>query len=132
MRYLNWSDEHSLWWPHRSDEHSRWWQPQADTMISSDVILADRQRMWGNATIRGTRVPLFRVRELYEAGYSIDQIGKEIYPHLGPDRVMAALREVGYDFSDTDKTFIPIWDQNWLWQHSEMISETQMHSTIKL
>ena len=99
---MNRSDERSLWWPHRSDERSLWWQPQPDTIISSDdVILADRQRMWGNATIRGTRVPLFRVRELYEARYSIDQIGNEIYPHLGPDRVMAALREVGYGFSDT-------------------------------
>ena len=59
-------------------------------------------RVFGNATVRGTRVPLFRVRELYEAGYSIEEIGNEIYPHLGPDRVMAALREVGYGFSDTD------------------------------
>ncbi len=86
----------------RSDEPSLWWLPQPDTMISSDVIFADRRRMWGNATIGGTRVPLFRVVELHEAGYSINEIGNEIYPHLGPELVMAALREVGYDFAYTD------------------------------
>lgn len=91
MKETNWSDERSLWW-----------QPQPDTLISSDVIIADRRRMWGNATIRGTRVPLFRVRELYEAGYSIEEISTEIYPHLEPETIMAALREVGCGFSDTD------------------------------
>ncbi len=85
-----------------SDKRSLWWLSQPDTIISSDFILADRRRMWGNATIRGTRVPLFRVRELHEAGYSIDESGNEIYPHLGPELVMAALREVGYDFAYTD------------------------------
>ena len=51
--------------------------------------------------MKETRVPLFRVRELYEAGYSIEEISTDIYPHLEPGKIMAALRGAGYGFSDT-------------------------------
>lgn len=51
--------------------------------------------------IHGTRVPLFRVVELHEAGYSIEEISTEIYPHLEPGVVVAALRGAGWDFSLT-------------------------------
>lgn len=51
--------------------------------------------------MKETRVPLFRVRELYEAGYSIEEISTDIYPHLEPEKIMVALRGAGYGFSDT-------------------------------
>ncbi len=78
------------------------WLPSGTgNVIVSGILEADRHRMWGNRTIRGTRVPLFRIIELYDAGYTVEEIGDQIYPHVGVQRVEAALREAGYDFLNT-------------------------------
>ena len=58
--------------------------------------------IWGNATIHGTRIPLFRVVELYEAGHTIEEISTELYPNLKPEALMSALRSAGYSFLNTD------------------------------
>ena len=50
------------------------------------------KRMWGNATVPGTRIPIFRLRELYEAGYSPESIAKDAYRNrITPGQVRRAL-----------------------------------------
>ncbi len=93
--------DHDFTFDWTNERNSMWFHGYAHTLTISYAIAADPQRMWGNPTLRGTRVPLFRVVELYDAGYSPEEIGNDIYPHLGPMRVVAALKETGYDFVDT-------------------------------
>ncbi len=91
MKQVTWTNEPSWWSMGR---------PYVLTAFSG-AVHTDPRRMWGNPTLAGTRVPLFRVIELFQADYSPNEIGTEIYPHLGPERVINALRQVGYDFLDT-------------------------------
>lgn len=38
------------------------------------------RRMWGNVTVAGTRIPVFRIRELMDEGYTVEQIVRDLYP----------------------------------------------------
>jgi uncharacterized protein (DUF433 family) len=47
--------------------------------------------MHGAACVAGTRIPVYLILELLEAGYSLDDI-LEVYPRLTPGQVRAAIR----------------------------------------
>ena len=56
-----------------------------------DTITSDPQVMDGLPIIRGTRIAVYLVLEMLEAGLTIEQIVTE-YPHLTADQVRAAVR----------------------------------------
>lgn len=52
-------------------------------------------RLWGGrAVVEGTRIPVFMLVDLHEAGYSVDQI-RTRYPHLSEADVWGALAHAG-------------------------------------
>lgn len=57
----------------------------------SKHITIDPEIMDGLPTIKGTRIPVYLIMELFEGGYSIDEIIKE-YPALNEKDIKAAIR----------------------------------------
>lgn len=55
------------------------------------AIISDPEVMDGLPVIRGTRIPVYLILELLEAGLTIEQIRVE-YPHLSREQVQAAAR----------------------------------------
>jgi uncharacterized protein (DUF433 family) len=55
------------------------------------LVISDPQVMDGLPVIRGTRIAVYLILEMLEAGLTIDQIVTE-YPHLTADQVRAAVR----------------------------------------
>lgn len=73
------------------------------TQFTADTFQHPR-RMWGNPTIPGTRIPLFRVQELLtEGGFTVEELCEDVYPHLNQQQVVQALREYGIDFQTTEE-----------------------------
>ena len=58
---------------------------------TQDTITTNPQVMDGLPIIRGTRIAVYLVLEMLEAGLTIEQIVAE-YPHLTADQVRAAVR----------------------------------------
>ncbi|MEK7731358.1 MAG: DUF433 domain-containing protein, partial [Planctomycetota bacterium] len=54
------------------------------------LVISDPQVMDGLPVIRGTRIAVYLILEMLEAGLTIDQIVTE-YPHLTADQVRAAV-----------------------------------------
>ena len=55
------------------------------------LVISDPQVMDGLPVIRGTRIAVYLILEMLEAGLTIEQIVVE-YPHLTADQVRAAVR----------------------------------------
>jgi uncharacterized protein (DUF433 family) len=53
-------------------------------------VVSDPQIMDGLPVIRDTRIPVYLIIEMFEAGLTIDGILSE-FPHLSADQVRAAL-----------------------------------------
>lgn len=61
-------------------------------VLETDVgVVTNSEVMDGLPVIRGTRIAVYLILEMLEAGLTIDQIVTE-YPHLTPDQVRAAVR----------------------------------------
>ena len=58
---------------------------------AESMVISDPQVMDGLPVIRGTRIAVYLILEMLEAGLTIDQIVTE-YPHLTADQVRAAVR----------------------------------------
>ncbi len=56
-------------------------------------IVVDPQVLVGKPTIKGTRIPVYLVLELLEAGKSIEEIIED-YPELQPADIKAAVHYV--------------------------------------
>ncbi len=61
-----------------------------DDAEAESSIVSDPQIMDGLPTIRGTRIPVYVVLEMVEAGLSLEQILIE-YPHLTRRQLQAAV-----------------------------------------
>mgnify|MGYP006309939379 FL=1 len=66
-----------------------------DKVIASNInqyISIDKDRMWGNPVIKGTRIPTFAIKDLVEKN-NLDpiEIAEDIYPQLNVQQVNAAL-----------------------------------------
>lgn len=64
-------------------------------MIWQDYIVSDKQILLGKATIKGTRISVDLILELFSAGWTDKQI-LEAYPSLSPESfkaVFAYLRD---------------------------------------
>jgi uncharacterized protein (DUF433 family) len=56
-------------------------------------LSVDPEIQHGKPCFRGTRIPVYLVLELLEAGKAPSEIaGKDFYPELSPEHVKAALR----------------------------------------
>ena len=61
-------------------------------VLETDVgVVTNSEVMDGLPVIRGTRIAVYLILEMLEAGLTIDQIVTE-YPHLTLDQVRAAVR----------------------------------------
>ena len=61
-------------------------------VLETDVgVVTNSEVMDGLPVIRGTRIAVYLILEMLEAGLTIDQIVTE-YPHLTFDQVRAAVR----------------------------------------
>jgi uncharacterized protein (DUF433 family) len=58
---------------------------------TNSLVISDPQVMDGLPIIRGTRIAVYLILEMLEAGLTIEQIVAE-YPHLTADQVRAAVR----------------------------------------
>ena len=90
----------------RTQYHLLTWHSGQTTYTEPAVVTTNAKRMWGNSTVIGTRIPVFRLVELVEdAGYTPERICTEIYPELRPDQVRAALKWYGVsEFSTAEET----------------------------
>ena len=71
-------------------------EPAPVVSFSRGYVETDRDRMWGEETIAGTRVPTYRVVELVvEGGYTPEEVCRDIYVHLTVDQVRGALDASG-------------------------------------
>lgn len=61
------------------------------TLGLNDGVVSDPEVMDGLPVIRGTRIPVYLILEMFEAGLGIPDILRE-YPHLNADQVRAAVR----------------------------------------
>lgn len=56
-----------------------------------DRISADKNICHGQPCIKGTRIMVYLILELLEAGVSKEEIIKDYYPELTPEDIQAAL-----------------------------------------
>lgn len=61
-----------------------------DSEAKSNGIVSDPEIMDGLPVIEGTRIPVYMILEMLEAGLSIGDICLE-HPHLTPDQVRRAV-----------------------------------------
>ena len=54
-------------------------------------ISIDKDVAFGKPCIKGTRIPVYLILELLEAGYSNERIIKDCYPQLSEDDILAAI-----------------------------------------
>jgi uncharacterized protein (DUF433 family) len=55
-------------------------------------IRVDPEIAFGKPVVAGTRIPVYMVLELIEAGFTSEQIIRDYYPTLTPEAIQACLR----------------------------------------
>ena len=69
-----------------------WRLPAANAVTHSRGVAVSASIMWGNPTIPGTRIPVFRLNELRAFGYTPERIAHEVYGHrITAEQVRSAL-----------------------------------------
>ena len=56
-----------------------------------DYIHVDPEIVFGKPVVAGTRIPVYMVLELIEAGFTSEQIIRDYYPTLTPEAIQACL-----------------------------------------
>jgi len=69
-----------------------------------NYIIIDKEICHGKPTFKGTRIMVWQILEMLEAGNSIEQI-IEAYPHLTKNHIKAALE---FAVRLTEKSFKPL------------------------
>ena len=54
-------------------------------------ISVDKDVAFGKPCIKGTRIPIYLILELIEAGYTPERIIEDCYPQLAKDDILAAI-----------------------------------------
>ena len=56
-----------------------WRPPAVDAVTHAIGRERHLNRMWGNPTIPGTRIPVFRLQELIAGGHTAEEIARDLY-----------------------------------------------------
>lgn len=59
--------------------------------VLAERISIDPKICFGKPCIKGTRIPVYMLLELIEAGYSTERILTDCYPQLTPEDIRAAV-----------------------------------------
>lgn len=65
-----------------------------DQMATPMYVVKDERILDGTPVVKGTRVPVSTVQQLYREGYSEQQLKSELLPGLSTVRIRAMLAEV--------------------------------------
>lgn len=61
-------------------------------MMWQEHIQVDPKVAFGKPVVAGTRIPVYMVLELVEAGYTVQEIISDFYPTLTEDDIRACIR----------------------------------------
>jgi uncharacterized protein (DUF433 family) len=64
---------------------------KGENKAMNDRIVSNPKVLGGKPCVRGTRIPVYMVLELVEAGISFDQIRTKYYPQLSEEDVKACV-----------------------------------------
>jgi uncharacterized protein (DUF433 family) len=67
-------------------------EAQEDLMVWQEHIHIDSDIMFGKPVVKGTRIPIYMILELVEAGFTIQQIITDYYPSLSEEDVRACIQ----------------------------------------